>query len=258
MKGLASLTPVVLAAVAAGLLPGATGAQSASALAGIWTLNRSLSEFPPELGFNMAWAAVPDGTGQSPGAQTGGAGGRRASAGGRNPSAAAPFARPESYDDARRRQLLTAEARNPPARQIIVDTPGAVTVTNELGQSRVFHPTGKEESIEIQGVTIGVTSTRETDRFVVVYHVGQSRDIRYTYAYASTPSQLIVDVQLLERGAGDKARRIYEPGMLVEPRPASGSSATGAAPPRPLPPTPAGPGPSRPEALDQRPGAELR
>jgi hypothetical protein len=104
-----------------------------------------------------------------------------------------------------------------------------------------------------------VTSTREPDRFAVVYHVEQDRDIRYTYTYASTPSQLIVDVQLLERGTGDKARRIYEPGVAVEPRAASGSAApTGAAAPRSLPATPSGPGPTKPEALDQRPGAELR
>ena len=34
-------------------------AQSASPLAGVWTLNRSLSEFPKEIGFNVDWV-VPD------------------------------------------------------------------------------------------------------------------------------------------------------------------------------------------------------
>src|SRR5206468_3520137 len=123
------------------------------------------------------------------------------------------FAMPrETYEDARRVQLLTAEARNPPVRLVIVDTIAAVTITNELGQSRAVHPTGKEESIELQGVPLLVTAKRDGDRLVVIYRIEQGREVRYTYSPVASPSQLVVEVQFLERGGGDKARRVYEPG----------------------------------------------
>ena len=147
------------AATAGGLLPDPARAQNASLLAGVWTLNRSLSEFPPEIGFNPAWMTTPTGDGRSAGSTGGGRGRRGSGGGGGNGGAAAPFtARPESYEDARQVRLLTAEVRNPPARLMVVDTPAAVTITNELGQSRTVHPDGKQESIEIQGVMVGVTS----------------------------------------------------------------------------------------------------
>lgn len=144
-------------------------------------------------------------------------------------------------------QLLTAELRNPPARLMVVDTPAAVTITNELGQSRTIHPDGKQESIEIQGVVFAVTSRRDADQLIVVYRVDQAREVRYTYSSTASPARLVVDVQLLERGTGDKARRVYEPGVATETL-----TSTGAAP------TPAASSLPAPETFDQRPGAELR
>jgi hypothetical protein len=55
-------------------------------------------------------------------------------------------------------QLTHRRSPQSPARLTIVDTPSAVTMTNELGQSRTVHPDGKEETVEIQGVLCGVTS----------------------------------------------------------------------------------------------------
>jgi hypothetical protein len=153
----------------------------------------------------------------------------------------------ESYEDARRVQLVTAEVRTPPLRLMVVDTPAAVTITNELGQSRTLHPDGKEESIDLQGVTIGVTSKREADRLVVSYRVEQDREVRYTYSFSANPTRLMVDVQFLEHGTGDKARRVYEHGVGAE-------TLTSAAPAT----APAASGQPTPEAFDQRPGAELR
>ena len=145
--------------------------------------------------------------------------------------------------------MVTSEARNPPARLTIVETPAAVTMTNELGQSRTFHPDGKEETIEVQGAPIGVTSQRDANQLIVTYRLAQERQLRYTYSSSANPSRLVVDVQFLERGAGDKARRVYDPGLTTTP---ASTSATGA------PAAPAGSGQPAAEGLDQRPGAELR
>ena len=222
-------------------------AQNAAPLAGVWTLSRALSEFPRDIGFTPSW--LPTSTEDAPGTGSNGGGGRRGSAGGAgNRGPAAPFsARAESSEDAQRVQLLTAEVRNPPVRLTVTDTPTAVTITNERGQSRTLHPDSKEESIELQGVPISVTSKREGDRLVVTYRVEQDRELRYTYSYSANPSRLVVDVQFLEHGAGDKVRRVYEPGAGIETL-----ASTGADPAR------ASSNQSAPEAFDQRPGAELK
>lgn len=226
------------AIVAVACLAAPAQAQPPSPLAGVWTLNRALSEFPTEIGFNPAWMRAPLADAQSGDTGRGGRG---------RQGAAAPFpARPESYDEARGVQLLTAEVRTPPARLTIVDTVSAVTMTNELGQSRTLHPDGRQESIELQGVTVAVTSKREGDDLVAVYRAGQGREVRYTYSHSADPPRLTVDVQFVERGAGDKARRVYNAGV------ANQTTST---------PAPAVPGSSSqpaPESVDQRPGAELR
>jgi hypothetical protein len=70
-------------------------------------------------------------------------------------------------DDARRVQQLTAEVRSPSARLTIVQTPNAVTLTDDRGQSRTFHPDGKgdkEEVLQLDGVPVGVTAKREAGR----------------------------------------------------------------------------------------------
>jgi hypothetical protein len=237
------------AAAAGVLVPYPVRAQDAPPLAGVWTINRSLSELPREIGFNINWVPSSSGGGQSAGSTGGGGRGRRGSGGGSgNRGSAGPFSMPrESYDDARRVQLLTGEARNPAVRLMIVDTPAVVTITNELGQSRALHPTGKQESIELQGVPLSVTTRRDGDRLVVDYTVERDREVRYTYSHSTSPSQLIVEVQFLEHGAGDKARRVYEPGVAAETV-TSPAAAT----------APASSSQQTPGTFDERPGAELR
>jgi hypothetical protein len=251
------LASLVTAAAAGALSLSAVEGQNASPLAGVWTLNPSVSELPREIGFNVDWlpsssagqgGVVPSGAGPS------GAGrGRRGSGGGAiNRGSPDVFSAPlESYEDAQRVQLLIGEARNPPVRLMVVDTPAAVTITNELGQSRSLHPNGKEESVEIQGVPIPVTTKRDGDRLVVAYRAQKDREVRYTYSHSDSPPQLIVEVQFLEHGSGDKARRVYEPGVGTE-APASPATPTPAAPPGPST------GPKTPGTFDARPGAELR
>ena len=113
-------------------------------------------------------------------------------------------------------QQLTAEVRNPSAHLTIVETPTAVTITDDRGQSRTFHPDGKEEVLQLDGVPVGVTAKREAGRLVVLYKVEQGRELRYTYSRAASPPQLVVDVQFIERGGGDEVRRIYEPASATE------------------------------------------
>ena len=242
----------ILAALSAVVLPGAS-AQAPSPLGGVWSFNRSASDLPREIGFNVNWATPPGGGGsggQSGGSTGGGRGGRRGSGGGGSGAGRStnpyPFVR-ESYEDSQRVQFLTAEARTPPTRLIIVDTPAAVTMTNELGQSRTFHPTGRQESIEIQGVLTPVTAKRDGDRLDVVYRVSQDREVHYIYSHAATPSQVVVEVQFLEHGNGDKARLVYEPASettTAAARTPSSEPAAGRA--------------QTSEAFDERPGAELR
>jgi hypothetical protein len=242
------LAYLVAAAAAGALLPALARAQDASPLAGAWTLNRSISQLPREIGFNVDWISSPSSAGQNAGSNRGGRGRGASGGGGGNRGAAGAFSMPrESSEDARRVQLLTAEVRNPPVRLVVIDTPAAVTITNELGQSRVVHPTGKEESIELQGVPLRVTTKRDGERLVVVYHVEQDRDLRYTYMHVASPSQFIVEVQFLEHGGGDTVRLVYEPGVETE----------AFAPPVTAAP-PASTRQQAPETLDKRPGAELR
>ncbi len=199
---------ILVAVVVVGILrPASVRAQAQSDFEGRWTLNRELSQFPREIGFGVDWLP----------------------AGGAGSSAGVPTARPESTDDAKRVLQLTAEVRNPSAHLTIVETSTAVTITNDRGQSRTFHPTGKEEVLQLDGVPVVVAAKRQAGRLVVLYSVEQGRELRYTYSRTASPAQLVVDVQFIERGGGDKVRRIYEPASATETRAAAPTSASQAA-----------------------------
>jgi len=175
------LQTLYVAAAAALSVVSSARAQDAAPLAGVWTLNRSLSEMPHEMGFNPAWVPSPARGGQSSGETTSGGRGRRGSSGGDPSGSSGAFSIPrESYEEARRVDLLTAEARNPPTRVMIVDAGATVTITNELGQSRALHPTAKEETLELEGMLIPTTTKRDGDRLVVSYRVQRDREVRYT------------------------------------------------------------------------------
>jgi hypothetical protein len=248
--------PLVLAGLltvgVASVCPPQARAQPESPLAGIWTLNRPLSDARTDIGFTPDWLPTSTADGQKAGSPAAGRGRRGSAGGGGNRGAADPFqGRRESYDDARRAQLLTGEVRNPPVRLTIVDTPAGFTITNELGQSRTFHPDGKEESVDVQGVPIGVTTRRNGDDVVVLFRVEQNRELRYTFSHSADPKRLVVDIQFLERGAGDKARRIYDAGLPADTPRMTAPSAS------PLPRPPSDASQSTAEAFDKRPNAEL-
>src|SRR5262249_8962117 len=219
------------AATVAGLSGVLARGQAPASVGGVWSLNRAQSELPREIGFNADWFAAAAAPGEPGGRSNRGAPG-------------APRSRRPSLDDSRRVQLLNDEARNPPARLMIVDTPAAVTLTNELGQSRIVHPDGKEEMVEIQGTLMPVLAKRDGETLVVTYRVDSSRDVTYSYSRSANPPRLTVVVQVSERGKTEKAKRVYDPG--VESEPVAPKAAAGSAPAAPS------------EAFDQRPGAELR
>jgi hypothetical protein len=245
---------VFVAAASSIALAARAPAQSVSPIAGVWTLNKTASDAPREIGFNVSWLPPESGAGQDSGSARGGGRGRRGSSGGGGGGArgGGAFSAPrESYEDSQRVQLLTAEARNPPARLMIVDTPAAVTITNDLGQSRVVHPDGKQDSIEFQGVLFLVTTRRDGDKLLVSYQVSKDREVRYAYARSATSPQLQVDVQFLERGSGDKAMFVYDSGVATD------RATSAAATPRSSS-APAVPAQPNRETFDERPGAELR
>ena len=169
--------------------------QSSSGMGGIWSLNRAASQFPPDLGFSIDTSAGID---PAQAAQPDTRRGRRGSSG---RTSGTPFAaQRESYEDAQKRKLITDEARNPPSRMTIIDEPSVVVITNELGQTRTLHPTAREESVDIQGIPVPVTTLRDGAKLVVVYHVEQNRDVRYTYF--KTDARLTVETEFLDSGAG--------------------------------------------------------
>jgi hypothetical protein len=248
MRTLFALIALTTAAAASARQAAPPPAPGASPLAGVWAFNRSLSEVRSDVGFNVPWMPTPGG-GNARG--RGGSGGGRGSGG--NGTAAPNMPRPGEYDEAPQVRMLTDDVRNPPMRLTIAQADGAVTFTNEAGQSRTLRLTGAIDSIEIQGVSVSVTAGRVGDQLIVNYHLPQNREIRYAYAMTSNPRQLIVDVQFLERGVGDRARLVYDPGAATEAiAPTTSAAAASSAPGAPGSPTAAV------TAVDQRPGAELR
>lgn len=200
------LAAMLVMPIAAGLLhPGTASAQDASTLAGRWTLNRELSQFPREVGFNADWMAA-TGSGGDP---TAGGGSQGGAPGGGNRTSF-PVSR-VSREDSMRNALLTDEVRNPSARLVITETATEVAIASDKESARTFHPTGKEEVLQLDGVTVITTATRDADRLVVRYKVNQGHELRYTYSRIASPPQLVVHVQFLDRGKGDSVKRVYEP-----------------------------------------------
>jgi hypothetical protein len=200
----------LVAAIAIGL-PGHAllSAQPTSRLAGRWTLNRELSQFPRDVGFG---ADMMSGVGSGTDSSGGGRGRGRSSGGG---IGGFPM-RSESEDDAKRAKALTNEVRNPAGHLTIVETPMAVTITDDRGLSRTFHPDGKEEVLRLDDVPVAETTRWEAGRLVVVYKVEKERELRYTYSSTAEPPQLTIDVRFIERGGHDSVRRVYEPSSATD------------------------------------------
>jgi hypothetical protein len=202
-------------------------------LQGRWTLNRGLSQIPRDVGFGMD--LLPAGTAGADGAARSGA----ASAG--SPGAAS-FR--ESEDEAQRRVQLLDEVKSPSPHLTIVETASAVTITDDRGRSRTFHPDGKQELQPLDRTSVPTVASREGPRLEVRYSAGRNREVRYTYTRNPDPPQLVVQVRLVERGGHDSVTLVYEPARPDEP------AAPESAAPRhaPAPPPGAAAGASRAQA----------
>src|SRR5665213_2302973 len=143
------------AMVVAAIWPCPDMSAQAAGINGAWTIDRPHSEFPSEVGFGASFMpaspVAPDASGGR------GRGGRT------NPV----YQRPDSQDDARRIQQLTDAVGTPPINLSIVDTGPEITITAD-GRAATFHPTGKEESIELGQTPVTTVTTRVTDGIVVL------------------------------------------------------------------------------------------
>lgn len=233
-------------------------------IGGVWVLNPALTQRPAEIGFTPDWArgAGPEGAG---GARPGGGRGRRGGGGGGAavPMNGVPVSR-ETADDSTRVDQLTAEARTPPDHITIVQKAEAVSIADDQGHSRTFHPNGQLEELTIGTTALPTTTRWDAGKLIVAYDVGRGRQLRYTYTPSADPHRLLVDIRFIDQGQeGDEVRLTYEPPeehdrailsgqptMPFPPEPSAG------APPAVPETTPAGAPGGRPALLP--PGSELR
>jgi hypothetical protein len=235
-----------------------TNAQSAPGIAGAWVLNPALSQTPGQVGFDAEWARA-----AGEGAETGRPEGRGRRGGSRSGGSigTGPQVVPESADDSTRVQQLTAEVRTPPVHLTIVQGSSSVSIADDQGLSRTFHPNGALENLTIGTVPLPTTARWDSDALVVVYDVESERQVRYTYTPSANPTRLVVDIRFVDRKKeGDEVRLTYEPpdaqnrAILLGARsPAAAPAVPGASPSSAASTTAAS---ARPPVLP--PGSELR
>lgn len=235
-----------------------SAAQAPPSVAGLWVLNPALTQRPTEVGFNPGWARAQGGSGEDAGEGSRGGHGRR----GTGQASAPQFAR-ESADDSTRATQLTEEARTPPAHLTIVQTPDSVSISDDQGLTRKFHPTGHLEALTLGTVSLPTTARWASGAFEVVYDVERSWQVRYRYTPSADRTHLVVDIRFIQQGReGDDVRLTYESPEAHEhtvagetpspaPAPAAPSSTTSPANNAPVPA-----GGARPPVLP--PGSELR
>ncbi len=221
------------------LAPASTRAQTSPDLSGKWALNRALSQFPSELGFDANFRSMA--VDEQEAAERGGRG--------RRPPSRMPL--PESADEGARKQQLTDEVRDPAPNLTITDTPDSVTFADDRGRSRTFHPNGKEELIQLGGVGVVTIARREAGQLLVLYEVSQGRQIRYTFSRQDDPARLVVETSFIDRGNADTVTRLYEPAKAGAP---SAPGAQTSSPGSPAPPA----GTPPPASSVPGPGAEFR
>jgi hypothetical protein len=134
--------------------------------------------------------------------------------------------RPESADDATRMHVLSDEVRNPPKSLTIADTASEVVVTFSDGQTRRFHPNGASELVALADTTVNVTATRSGDQLHLLYDVEDGRQLKYTISRPAGSQQLLVDVEFVGRGGGDKVHLVYEPPSMAATAAATSAAGT--------------------------------
>ena len=86
-------------------------------------------------------------------------------------------------------------------------------------RARTFHPNGKDEKIAVGRVmaTGECALGRQSPDRLGVYKADAGRELHYAYSLNTNPMQLIVDVEFVERGGGDKVRP-YKPAAVIDTR----------------------------------------
>jgi hypothetical protein len=231
---------------------------AAPTITGAWVLNPALTQRPDEIGFSQDWARA-QGSGAEGGGRSGGSG-RRGSGSGDGARGVPAISR-ESADDSTRVQQLTGEARTPPSRLTIIPKDTAISIADDQGHARTFHPDGHLEELTIGTVALPTTARWDGANLVVVYDVETGRQLRYTYTPSADPTRLQVNIRFLERGReGDEVRLTYEPLGAHERAILSGVPASPAAPSASAPTSPGAAGAAAPSARPPvlPPGSELR
>jgi hypothetical protein len=230
---------------------------AAPTISGAWVLNPALTQSPAEIGFIPDWARA---QGSGGGAEGRSGGGRRGGSRSGGAMGAPPLVR-ESADDSTRVEQLTTEARTPPLRLTIIQKDATVSIADDQGHARTFHPDGHLEELTIGTVALPTTARWDGASLIVVYDVETGRQLRYTYTPSVDPTLLQVKIRFLERGReGDEVRLTYEPPGEHERAILSGaphSPGAASAPPSTSPGVPdTTPHSARPSVLP--PGSELR
>lgn len=187
---------------------GPLGQTSAPNVAGVWVLNPALTQRPAEVGFNESWArgGGPGATGDEAGEGSREGRGRRSSGAERVPQVVR-----ESADDSTRATQLTAEARTPPSHLTIVQKPDSVSISDDQGLTRTFHPHGHLEELTLGTVSLPTSSRWSSGGLEVVYEVESGWQLRYRYIPSADRTQLVVDIRFLQQGhEGDEVRLTYE------------------------------------------------
>jgi len=180
-------------------------------IAGVWVLNPALTVKPDEIGFTPDWARSGAPGGEGGGARSGGGRGRRGGSGSSGSGVSASPAASDSMDDSTRVQQLTMEARTPPEHITIVQKSGTVSIADDQGHSRTFHPNGQLEDLTIGTVALPTVAHWESGGLVVLFDVAKGRQIRYTLTPSQKPARLLVDIRLIQNGReGDEVKLTYE------------------------------------------------
>jgi hypothetical protein len=179
-------------------------------LSGTWTLNRQLSEFPREAGFDPDWhdseTGRQSGTGRSGGGRRGGGGGGRGGGSSGGGTLSTLF---ESEEDAKKIRELVSEVLSPSPRLTITQTDAAVTVVDASGRTRRFHP-GKEDTLALEAGPVGVISKWENGQLALRCQVEKNRELRYRYWRDPGARQLAIEIQFADHGRGAVIKRIYD------------------------------------------------
>ncbi len=218
-----SVAALLLALAAAPSVAASAGPATDHVLAGDWTLNRELSQFPAEVGFGLEPTGPATSTqrgsggGGGGGGRGGGGGGSRGgrSSGGGAQSGGSSYnvtAATLSADAAKQIAELLDDAKEPSPTLAITQTDTAVTVVDAHAHTRRFHPNGKEDIEQLEAGPVGATSRWNGQQLIVDVTIAKDRMFRYVYS-KRPDGKLVVETHLEDKpghDAGNVITRVYD------------------------------------------------